>query len=220
MDTHSVRVFKKRSKKIAGVIGHSFIKRIKHHCTDSIKQMGFWQPYMEGRITRSLLDAHALQLDNLFSDIAVEWVYVFGTPEWRAAVNRMLEATPEIVVVNMGTNDLCNIIRTGTGNPQQLAADMVAEAKYWRAHHGVETVVFMSVLRREAGYVGTPYTFTKLMGRFNDELARMTEAEPGLWLHHVEGFDCRTDGTSMPVSEWSRDKSHLGGHKDDLHFSK
>ncbi len=78
----------------------------------------------------------------------------------------------------------------------------------------------MSVLPRTAGYPGPPERFNKLRDRFNDELHRLADYCPGIYVKDVAGFSFAPDETPLHVSDWSPDGSHPGRNSSHPSFMK
>ena len=223
IDTRGQRMFKRQMRRFGGILGHSYVKNIGRYVEFLMEKEGLMDKVRQGKRRRNECTAEVMKLQWLFAGIRIEWAYLFQDDRWKSSVRIMLAARPETLVVNIGSNDLCNIIRKYPNTElndlrevEELARTILVAARDWRDNHGVEVITFMSVLRRISGYPATERRFTKLMGRFNDEMRRGIDLEVGFVFKPVEGFDCRPDGTALTVEEWSRDGAHPGGERWDF----
>ncbi len=222
IDTRKHRMFKRDIPKFAAVVGHSFIKNVKRYVESKMVDRGIFHEVQSGARRLNSSTAEVMDLDILFAGIVLEWAYVFDTEEWKKAMRIVMASRPEILVVNIGSNEICNIIRASPGDDSadvQNVVDLVDSigkaARGWRDDHGISVIVFMSVLQRTKGYPANFDRFKKLMGRFNDELHRLTDGERGMVYKHVEGFDCWPDGSPLAVEDWAPDGAHPGWRKGD-----
>ncbi len=222
IDTRKERMFKRDIPKFGAVVGHSFIKNIKRYVDSKMIERGIFDEVQSGVRRLNSSTAEMMELDILFAGMVLEWAYVFETDAWRRAMRIVLASRPEILVVNMGSNEICNIIRASPHDDsadlrhvENLVEDIGKAARAWRDDHGISVIVFMSVLKRKSGYPATLDRFVKMMGRFNDELHRLTDKEPNMHYKHVEGFDCWPDGSTLAVEDWAPDGAHPGWKKGD-----
>ena len=156
-----------------------------------------------------------MQLNELFFTVTIDWAYLFESPEWVHAVDMAMSGRPEILVVNMVSNDLCEVIRkfphtNEHAKPETLALVnwMIKVAREWRDVNGVQCIIFLSVLRHGASTRRKEDRFTSMIGTFNDTMRRKCDFEQGISFKFVEGFDCFPDGAPMSVEDWSDDGAH------------
>ncbi len=215
------------SRKFGAVIGHSFVKNIKRYVRGRLAETGKWQRIQTDELWEPAQIPEVLRLDKLFAAVAIRWAYLFESPEWNWELGLILAASPQILCVNIGSNDICNIMRASpndsSGDKRAISAlvkRLVVAACEWRDGHNVNQIIFMSVLRRVSGYKATEYRFTRNMGWFNDELNRWIDFEPGMTVKNVKGFDCHPDGSAMRVEDWSPDGAHPGTNFEHESFRK
>ncbi len=227
VNTRRQSFFQPTVRKFGAIIGHSFIKNVIEYVRDRLIVKGEWADVTSGRVWEAVKFAKELRLDNLFAAVSLQWAYLFEDDCWKKCIGLILAATPQILVVNIGSNDLCEIMRKAPNDKsgdkmavESLVKRLIIAGCEWRDKHGVQVVVYMSVLRRTAHCTKRYDRFIRNMGRFNDEMNRYCDDEPGLVMKNVEGFDCHPDGTAMAVEDWSPDGAHPGKKGDDESFHK
>ncbi len=216
IDTRQHRMFRPMQKLTGGVIGHSFIKNIIRYVEREIHDRGWAAEIKAGKRGKGASTAEILELDWHYDLVFMQKSYWFGGDEWQTAVNIVLAGKTDVLLINIGSNDICDIIRNFHNSAgdrlrvESLVTRIVQDGCKFRDVHGVRVVKFMSVLKRVARTRNNRDRFTKCMGYFNDELRRQCGRERGLYAVNVEGFACRPDGSAMEVEDWSPDGSHPG----------
>ena len=210
-------MFKAAPRRCGALIGHSYVKNILRYVDSEFAKEGILEAIDSGEKSRGRNTARVMSLNELFYTVTIDWAYLFESPEWIDAIDMALSGQPEILVVNMASNDLCEILRKFPQTNEHdkpeataLANRMMTAAIDWRDNHGVQCTVFLSVLKRVAGTCRKAERFTKLMDTFNDTLRRRCDFAPGISFKPVEGFDCFPDGAPMAVEDWSNDGAHPG----------
>ena len=131
-------MFKQDIGKFGALIGHSFIRNISRYCRDQITLKDRWTDIQLGRVTENELNAQILRVNDHYLSIDIEWVYLYDSPEWHDAVRYLLAMDRDTAIVNMGSNNLCEIIRAtqddseDAAKARNLAGKMITEAVHWQ----------------------------------------------------------------------------------------
>ena len=140
---------------------------------------------------------------------------------------KMLTGGVDALILDVGSNEMCEIIAKNYHAPardKQFITDfvvhLISAACSWRDDQGVKDITFMTMLHMTHRTGGQNQRFTDAMSVFNTEMACRLDREPRISLRNHEGFDCREDGTAMPVHEWSPDGAHPGRRINHESFQK
>ena len=132
-------MFKHMDKIVGVVVGHSFVKNVikyidreRHRCKMA-------------NCSESGATAEILDLSMQFSLIFMRWAYLFEDDHWNLALCIVLAGRPEVMVWNIGSNDICDIIRNFPDEEhnqdmvESLVMRVVNAAKKCRDENGVQT---------------------------------------------------------------------------------
>ncbi len=197
--------------KKAVVVGHSFVKSTLGWCRSRRLPHTTARDLREGKVSQGVVNAGLLEMGNPFRSVELLHTPLFMSPEMDSLLVRAAEMSPDIVLLNTGSNDLCKIMRGqvkvgGPKTPRDLADKVLAAAVKLRKEHHVPIVMIMSVIRRED--VKPVDTFVWMMDKFNMRLATMCDYTAGVYYYHVTGY-CRTDDDQKrEVAEYTRDNIH------------
>ena len=164
-------------------LGHSFVRRASQHLS-SINQTNLYLPLPTHEVLFQFRGgAHIPDISQLFRQSA--------------------GFNPDIVVIDIGTNDLFN----NTSTPSHtLALQLYNLAKHLVNHHGVRHVIILEVLPRTTwGRYGAPKSFSSRVCRFNamvkSLVSKSNHSTPvSFWFHK---------GISANVSQFILDGCHL-----------
>lgn len=183
----------------AVVIGHSFVSGLHDHFIDSFNRDG---PHMR----YSAYVAKELQVSNTINN-----VYLCGTPgakitkDYKPPHVVLQEREPEIVIIDIGSNDIC---LTPAPTPTHIASSIIDLAKKLINEYAVNRVVIASLLYRDLVYTGTIESFGQKVYEINHNLIMSCDETDGMTYHKHKGFWRNPDNSLVDTFKWSADGIH------------
>ena len=186
---------RKKGELTACVIGHSWVRRL------GVKVCG--RSRNEARAARNA--ARSMRLDATYSQIHVMGKAGYLVTEIRKDIFKAGQMSPDVVVINCGSNDLCDY----RCDPSKVANALVSYAKLLRLSYHVRYVVLLSIVRRKRCRRATQDQFWDRAYEVNKLLGSMTQNTAGIDFVVLKGFSKCPDGkTVLPVDDWSGDGIH------------
>ena len=177
----------------ACVIGHSFVRRLRETIAH---KAGRDDVRAAPRI---------LRVDDTFEEIYVLGKSGYTLSEIRNDVFYAGDLRPDVVLINCGSNDLCD----AKCDVDAVANGLISFANLLRVSFTVSVVVIMGVVRRDRCRNVSPEMFEERAYRLNGLLQRRTSRMTGIIFEPMRGFWRCPDGVySLPVTAWSRDGIH------------
>ena len=118
---------------------------------------------------------------------------------------------PQIVVLNVGSNDLAHIAHPDPASVIALIDKIVTFAKHLQSEYGVSVIVINSVLPRDGNMQCNADTFLTNSNHFNTMLEQWCDSVEGLVFNHMRGFYRHyvdKKEVPLPVSHWTSDGIH------------
>ena len=130
---------------------------------------------------------------------------------WKAE-STVVAIRPEIVLLQVGSNDLAHIVQDDESAVAAIATSVVDFAKRLLDHFGVRFVIINSMVPRNSNNMScSADVFLKNMTLFNRKVRHLSEAVQGLSYNHLRGFYRRkiqNKDEALPISCWSHDGIH------------
>ena len=184
----------------AAIIGHSYVRRLGDHARRHGCSTPTW-----------------FQLNRLFREIAIFGRSGYTVGELAGEVSAAGSLHPDIVIINCGTNDLCQ----PDCDVERVVQGLISYAHFLRVSYQVKVVIIMGAIRRTRCR-GTPKTLLdRRLYDFNGLLKSLTENVPGIQYGVMKGFwrDPETKA-ELPVDAYTSDGIHPGPDEEDEGFIK
>ena len=112
---------------------------------------GLQQRVSSGAIMQGQANVTHFQLNNHFSTIEFSWSPTYGSKEWWKVIQQLTQVGPDILIYNIGSNEICQLIEQGEDDVTSLALEFLSAARMARDLVSITTIKFMSVIKREKG---------------------------------------------------------------------
>ena len=204
VNTREIDMFVKRPRKVAMVIGHSFIKDLQAYLQWAAGVDGF-QPAIEANyLWQGTFNANKLRLNIRYSYVGTLWAYLWESPQMEYVLWKVKKIAPDTVLINIGSNEICEVMRNYAyqGDIVKFVYILVARARRLIHEGQVSNITFMTFIKRGAGYPGRLSDFEWYMNAFNSALTDRVSYERRMRVHKVIGF------TELDPWQWAEDKMH------------
>ena len=179
--------------------GHSFVVSLYQHIQNQHKQAKSVQEFPR-------YASHHLQVAGM-----AKHIFFHGqsgakiTENFHLPVSLLSQHNPDILILDIGTNDVTN----PNLDVQVIADQIMAHAEAACELFKVRLVVITSVIMREKGLQGyTKEQFLAKAEALNSILLNMTASTTNILFHKHPGFSTSHDGSPLPMSHISRDGIH------------
>jgi hypothetical protein len=190
----------------ACVIGHSYVRRLGDALSSEVKH--------KEELCRET--PRLLRVDFQF-----ERIEFFGhnghlLSEMRQQVISAGRTRPDLVIINCGSNDLCEI----NCDLHVIAKGIFSYANFLIISFGVKCVNIIGVLRRDRCRHISAQDFHKRSFALNGLLKSMAATEAKIIFTQMRGFWRTEDGEQLAVTTWSDDGIHPGRSVNSRGFKK
>ena len=198
------------------MIGDSFVRRLRDDLTSRCAQSqherkwGF-KDVSQTQPARAALLAHQLRLDNEFVGVYTESNHLQRVADLPQASFLLHHVRPEVVIINVGSNDLAQLEREDRDAVLNLAVGIHAFAS---GIQHAKLVILSKVLYRTQGMKCSPAVFAKNADMLNTFLRNMCcdAGSPATVFNPLRGFTFVHDDAETPkprpVVSWSTDGIH------------
>ena len=199
------------------IVGHSFIRRYRDHLIPPAA--GF--PGQGQDITAAMPLVARQAAINAALDRRINGIYTVANQLNLIANLHMADATlnavqPQIVILNVGSNDLANLTGVNNNHVLTMINSLVAFGEHCRADYATQLVVINSIVPRLSNIACTPSDFTTNMETFNRLASNWCSGVDGLMFNRLRGFYMKHIDNKieipLPVHEWSYDGIHCDYH--------
>lgn len=190
----------------ACIIGHSFVKRL-NSCLST---------QANGARDVALEVPRILRLNKLYNRIQLFGHNGYTVPQLRQQVLAAGRQSPDVVVINCGSNDICDV----DCKPEDIANALVAYANLLTDSFGVKRVVIVGVIRRERCRGITAEEFSRRAHELNGVLKAVLANDNKVKFCQLRGFWRTQGGEQLDVASYSRDGIHPGPSYDSVGFMK
>ena len=193
-------------------VGDSFVRRLRDdlvtrsfHAKSKPRDVSQTQPILASALS------HTLRLDNEIRGVYTESNHLQFISDLPNAHLLLHHVRPDIVVVNVGSNDLANLAQVNRAAVLQLAVQLHSFA----ASFDARMVIMCKVLYRTQRLSGTPEIFAENADIFNSIVRNMCckNSTPITLFNPLRGFMFEHNDTDTPiprpVSSWSHDGIHV-----------
>ena len=94
-------------------------------------------------------------INRLYDAISISWAYLIDSDEWMDALRFVLSGNVHVLVVNIGSNELCQIIRETPKDSSRDLQKVDALVEYlihaaigWKSRGQAKVTVFVTIIKR------------------------------------------------------------------------
>ena len=183
----------RRGRFTACILGHSFVRRLHDAIACEDHDVAHRAP-------------DSLRVDRLFSRIDIFGRSGYTVSELRHDVLAAGQQRPDLVIINCGSNDLCQ----ERCDVEQVARELMSYADYLRISFGVRLVMLMGVIWRTRCHGVSSFVFSARAAELNRRPRDMSENRRGVLYMNMRGFWSPDGSSELPVSAYSSDGIHPG----------
>ena len=180
----------------AALIGHSYIRRLAEDIA------------YEGRPKRPnfspKMAADRMSVEALFDKVHIFGKDSFTLHQMQKNICRAGRLHPDVVVINCGSNDLCEM----ECDVQKVVNGLVSYANFLRIGYGVKYIAIIGVANRKKCRSISQDEFAERAYAFNGRLKAVLETVDGVDYADMKGFHRDLNGNELPVGAWSDDGVH------------
>ena len=178
------------------LVGHSFVRRMR-------RQSGHLQD-INFAMERNSVEARDLSRSlGWFNCVNFAYTISDGCNVYED-LPIIFDAQCDILVMNMGSNDLACLSKVDLRSVQRLACRYYE----WAINTGARAVLFVGVLKRTGRLNCSPSVFNVNRQIFNRKLKSLCVRNRRVHFQKLRGFESTSSQHSLNVSSWSQDGIH------------